>query len=262
MKLTLLLVVPLLGCASPEAPDELSDLTRFFIRELVRADDALLADGLANFEAVMADVDLRSTNTLDRAWAPDDLHEDDVWDTEHPDIPADRCVPIAVARRSDHGIDLHLRSLVEPDQASAQPSAETYDRELIEGDADCFVDGSCTFIDTTNAITRSNPIYSVDYTMPKEYRRLEMEDGRVAVVGRSWLDRSWQSTNSDAELILSWVADVYIDGPDGILRYEAVYSHTFIPGADDTTIANTVRTSTNDTLEAEDQRITDLYLDR
>ena len=66
----------------------------------------------------------------------------------------------------------------------------------------------------------------------------------------------------ETELILSWVADIYLgDADGGTIRYQAIYSHSYIPGVNDPTIiANTVRLSTGDMFEAEDAQIEALFL--
>ncbi|MCK6530709.1 hypothetical protein L6R50_25170 [Myxococcota bacterium] len=255
------------GCVPPpDAPEELSDLTRYMYREWDSEDPRVLGIGAGNLEDILLGFDLDG-DVDDRAFVQDDLVEDDVDHLVHPDEPVDDCVPIAVAARSRYGIDWHALFAIEVDQRPAEPTATEYERRFLDPeDPECFAEGSCGTLGTENEITRSNILYTVSFVMPKDFAWVEiMKDteptGRRAIVARSWLDRSWPSDDGNTDLQQSFTLDVWIEAEDGsTLRYQALWSDTEIPGIDsDEAVQYFTKDGIADALAAGDDAISTLY---
>jgi len=266
-----LLLIPmalLLGCApTPEAPSGMSDLAAFFFREHTEADVLDLGHGIANLEQLLLDVDYTAEASADRAFQLEDLEDADVDAVQHPDAPLADCIEVAVTKRSRHPIDLHAALFVQQDQVPAQTSTERYDRTFVTGEPECFLDGGCARLGTSNDIRRANLLYTVDYVMPKEIVWADLVDasgtplGRRGLTARSWLDQSWTADNGQTQLLQSYTVEVWIEEDDGTTtRFEANYTDIFIPGvSDEGTIRSTVRSGIDNAFDKNDDAIDELF---
>lgn len=245
------------------------ELTAFFFRDHQTDDLPSLGLGVTNLELLLGDVDYEAERSADRAFELGDLADSDVAGIARPDEPITDCVDVAVTYHSRHSIDLHAALFVETDQVPAQKATERYDRTFTAGEPDCFLDGDCPRLSTSNDIRRANPLYSVDYVMPKEIAWLELVDaegaplGRRALTARSWLDQSWVADNGQTELVQSYTIEVWIERDDATTtRFEANFTETFVPGVtDEGTIRSTVRMGVDEAFEKNDDAISDLFGD-
>ncbi len=239
-------VIPLLaaaiGCAPPpEAPEELSDLSRYLFREWGNEDPAVMEAGIRNLESFVGDLDL-TAGRLDRSFSVNPLEEDDALEVVRPPSSTlSGCDPVSLAFPSRHAVDDHARMHIEPDQGPFEPTAPYYTREFLESEApSCFVDRSCETLRTFNELARENDLMVVDLLLGKEFRWVSMVDdagdpsGRWAIVARSWMPEMAFERNGGDVLIQSYAADVWMGRPDGTTwRYQALYSETDIQGVQD-----------------------------
>ncbi len=267
-RVLLLLLAALMGCApTPEAPSGMSDLAAFFFREHALDDPASLGLGLTNLELLLANVDFDSEQSVDRAFAVDDLEDLDVDGVLRPDEPIADCIEVAVTARSPHSIDLHASLFVQADQVPAQTSTERYDRTFVTGEPACFEVGDCDRLSTSNDIRRANLVYTVDYVMPKEIMWLELVNaggnpmGRRGMTARSWLDQSWTAENGQTRLVQSYTVEVWLEQNDGsTIRFEANYTDIELPGVDDEgTIRSTTRIGIDNAFTKNDEAIDELF---
>ncbi len=177
----LLLAVPLGACSTPEAPTELSDLSRFMIREFHSEDSATLRAGATNFAALLDAADY-SGDARERSRLPEPLTPEDVVGLERPEgTVLEDTTDVALFFASRHPVAAHTEFTGSEDQLPAEPSAVGYEREFLEG-ADCFPAGECGLMRTVNTVTRENFLFSMEFVLRKEFRTLETEDGRAAMV--------------------------------------------------------------------------------
>jgi len=269
MRALLLLLVPLLGCQPPEAPEDLSDLNRFLYREWDNDDPAVMAEGMrALWEDHLSLLD-PDAERIDRSFEPGNLQPEDVAElTAPPGTSIEDTLAIAVARHSAHGVDLHARLMTEADQTPVENTAELYDRQFLDPtDPGCFADRSCDTLITVNDILRVNAILRVRFDLFKDFRWFPVGDedhDHWGFIARSWLADSWVGESGNNTLVQSWTLDVWLDDPDGGLwRYQVLNTESDIAGdPSDDLIRVTTRNGIDSQLGVADQAIEDLYLSR
>ena len=244
------LVVGLMGCkAPPEAPTELSELSRYLYREWSNEEPEVMAAGLRNLMPLFEDVDMTG-DVLDRSWALNDLDGDDVALLEtRPDRPPEDCVGVGVAYESRWSTDDHARVQVQADQRPFEPTAsEHYDRFFPETDEpECFADRSCEVLETFNEATRENILMKVTFELPKTLRWVEVEPDAWSFVSRSWYEKPWEGEGGKVILYQSYSLDVWLFRGDGATwRYQTLWSETDLGfGVGEDTVIATVRNGTD-----------------
>ena len=243
------------GCAAPEAPTEVSELSRFLVREFDNPDPAILEAGATNFAALLDAVDYGGS-TADRAVTPSSLLDDDVFDVERPpDTNLQDATEVAVFYRSRHSVSAHEAFSVQPDQLPAEPNTQAYERAFLEGQG-CFGTCDCESLRTWNDITRENMLFSVQFELRKDFRHLETEDGRAVLISRAWTEESFPASGGSADLRQSWTLDIWVDGDDGSERYRANWAETvFDPPIDEDVIRVTTRNGMNSALDRADEAL-------
>lgn len=263
--LCLALACEALACTIQEAPTELSELNRFLYREWGVSDETLLTDGVANFVAVMAPVDIEGSLS-ERSFQPGLLSAEDVQEHERPDRPLENLLGVAVAYLSPWSTADHARIITIEDQTPAQPTAPLYQRTFTgAASPECFLSRECMTLTSVNEVRRENLVLSVDFTVFKDYRWVPLDDaseqnGRWSILARSWFTESFASDNGNSTLWQSHTLDLWMDRPDGsLLRYQSLWTETEISGVSDPDlILGAVRLSLDDTFEAEDDFIEEL----
>lgn len=241
-RLPLLFAAALAGCTPPpEAPQELSELARYMVRVFDADDPRELQVGADNFAALLDAVDYEA-ETAERSTIPASLEPADVEDLARP--PGSRLedtLDVTLFYASRHPVASHAAFTVSPDQLEAEPSTPAYERTLLEG-GDCFGVGDCGLLRTTNAVTRENLLFALDFELLKDFRRLETSDGRDVLVSRAWTEEVFEAHVGTAILRQSWTLDVFVDGPDGALRFRGNWAETtFDPPIEDDIARNTTR---------------------
>lgn len=254
------LVLTLAACkAPPEAPTELSELSRYLYREWGNEDPEVMAAGLRNLVPVLEGVDLTG-NVLDRAWALADLSIDDVAELPtRPDRAPEDCVGVGVAYQSRWAVADHARVQVQADQRPFEPTAsEHYDRFFPEtDDPACFEDRSCTVLETFNEATRENILMKVTFELPKVLRWVEVEPDAWSFVSRSWYEQPWEGEGGNVTLYQSYSLDVWMFRPDGTTwRYQTLWSESDLGiGVSEETVIATVRNGTDQFFRGCDEAI-------
>lgn len=256
----------LVGCTpAPEAPQELSELTRYLLREFDDEDPRTLQSGLENLQAILAELDLEGPRS-ERSFLPDHLQADDLVDLPRPDVPLDGCVPVAVAGRSEHSPDLFGRYTQVVDQSPAEPTASSYARTFVEPqDHACFAEASCERLITANQVRRTNAVYTVDYVLLKDFQWVPMtadgeETGERALLSRAWMDESAVGVNGQNTIVQSFTLDAFLPVDGGTWRYHALYSEADLAvEVDDEITAGTIRLSIDQHFDAHDAAISDEF---
>lgn len=228
--------------APPEAPTELNELSRYLYREQANEDPEVVAVGLRNLDALLLGVDLKGA-TIDRSWTLADLTEDDLAGLEtRPDRDPALAVGVGVAYESVWGVDDHARAQTEADQRPFEESAqELYDRTFpaLDDDPSCFLDRGCTLLETFNVATRKNVLMKLTFELRKDIRWVELEEGRWAMLSRSWYEQPWTGENGNTSVEQSYSIDVWIDGGETTRRFQSLWSESDVGFAtsDDTVVA-------------------------
>lgn len=256
--LPILLLLP--ACKRPpEAPAELNDLSRYLYAAWGAEDEAEREVGFENLVTFLSDVDLED-NLQDRAWELEPIQEADLWDIRWPEEqdPAN-VLGVAVARQSIHPPTQHARMQIEADQLPAEPSANEYIRTFDVADPSCFVDQSCDPLLTENEITRQNLLISVTFTLYKDFRWVETENG-PALFARSYVDQVWEGNSGGSSIIQSYSCDIWLpDGGDGSWRFQTLWSESEVGGAGEAATIAVLKSSIDNIFETGDEAITELF---
>jgi hypothetical protein len=145
---------------------------------------------------------LRSEDLIGFDQLPDVYPEG--FDREGEPVLPENASPLAVAGLSDFPVADHALYPVLEDQHPIEPgSPDHYDRTFLDGTEECWPDGSCSRLRTSNNLTKQNALLQMTYDLFKDYRWVDLNlpdpasvpegepivnDGpsRWAFVARSW----------------------------------------------------------------------------
>jgi hypothetical protein len=244
------LILSLVACRkeSPAADPEFSDTLTYLLSSFDVGTEAELAFAMRDLETrIHSDMDLQSNNPVDRSLLPGRLVEEDVADLERENTDRDlaAAIPVAVAGLSAYPVEDHAALQLMPDQRPIEPfSQEKYERSFTEGE-DCFEARDCAVLRTTNDQTKDNLLMTLDYILLKDFRWVDLalpdpsaEDQepsgtpRMAMLARSWTDRSWAGRSGNSFVHQSYTVEVWIPQDSGALRMQALWSETEFDGLD------------------------------
>jgi hypothetical protein len=246
-----------LACTTPATeapPPDFDEAVHEAFRRFAEADTAPLAvDVLAMESAIDADLDLTAADTSLRAFTPSPLAVEDLAGVDVPDRDPGAAVASALARLSLFPRETHLPLPLLVDQTPLEPQCpEHYVRSFLAGEA-CWPD--CE-LDTSNDLTKQNLLFKASYVLPKAYRPVELDDGRVATLARTWTTERVVAEDDAAVIEQSESLEFWLDRPDGsgALRMMAVWSETTFPAmdVDDATVALTLRVGTDEIFARQD----------
>ena len=243
---------------SPEAPAEIDDLTRYFVREIQNEDPEVVAAGLESLDAVLAGIDLDDGDIVDeRSWSLSPLDDEDLALYDRPDRDLDDLVSIGVVGAALHPIEQHADYMMWTDQTNINHGVVYYTRTFPDtDDGSCFVERSCETILTFNHSIRDNALYEVYLEVFKTWRWVDFGEGRQAVVAFAWFEQSWPTTNGkDATLWQNFELDVWMDKPDpddGVMRYYTSWTENDVADSEDI-VAGTIRGATESRYENEEK---------
>lgn len=225
-----MLVLALLACANPdEAAVEFSDAARYGLEHFDDEDATALAPPLlALEEEIYATLDMTSEVSADRALAIEVLTGSEITGIEHPDRdPAAAVPPVALARNSTYPMADHVEVAMRDDLSPMEPnSPQLYARTLTDG-ADCWAERDCLFLRTVNDVLKENAFMEVQYRLDKDYRWVDLEDGRWAIAARSWMPESATGEDGGTTLWQSYTFEIFVPREDGgTLRMMALWAET------------------------------------
>lgn len=234
-----MVVLALFACANPDdAAVAFSDAARYGLEHFDDAEaTALAAPLLALEEEIYGTLDMASGVSADRALAIEVLTGSEIAGIEHPDRdPAAAVPPVALARNSAFPMADHVLVAMRDDLSPMEPnSPQLYARTLTDGE-DCWADRGCLFLRTVNDVLKENLAMEVQYRLDKDYRWVDLEDGRWAVAARSWMPASATGEEGGTTLWQSYTFEIFVPRDDGgTLRMMALWAETELsvdPGED------------------------------
>ena len=182
------LVFALLGCAKerPPAPDDLDGMSHFLFKHWEDYDQ--VADGMSVLGGWL-ETSGREEEATDFGFVLSDLTEEEVVETPHADHPLENLIGVALTGISPFSVEAHGELIARADQRwNSEKTYIQYDRTLHEGTVEGFVppDG---MIRTDNVIDKSGPFgIHIPYELNKDFRWVETDVGKHAVVARSWVE--------------------------------------------------------------------------
>lgn len=245
LMLVLAIGVTTLGCkAPPEAPEELSDLSRYLFREYESEEWGAREAGMGNLAAFFAGQDM-DVDWDELSYTVDDLGADDVVDVEHPDRDLTLLMPVGMATLSAFTPEDHSSVIVLTDQTPVEPnSPNTYDRDFTEPtDPSCFPGKDCVLLRSMNDIVKENALMNIPYEMHKDYRWVELgepESGNWGILGRTWCEEVAVGEEGQNEINQSFSVDVFLPQDGGTVRFMALWSESVVPGFGEDVIMGTI----------------------
>ena len=225
MHRTILAATLLLGaCAIEEAPEALGEPT---IKLFTHFDDdeALVGEYLYNLEDFILTLDLQG-DLNDRTFSPAVMTPDDVGTVPFPEgQDPEKQAAVAVAGISQHPVQAHLELATEPNQVCIESGSTVYYERTFTSDVDCFVDGTCDVLTSTNEV-RKETISKVWYDLFKDFRRITLSDGREALLARSWQEEVFFADNGKDTMNQTFTVEVWLPSAEDenvTLRYYAMW---------------------------------------
>ena len=221
--------------------------------------------GIESADAFLRTVDLER-DRLVRSFDLAELHSEDVVEMRSDVDPA-TAIGVAIAANSPWPIELHARLMTESDQTPAEPTAERYVREFLDPtDPSCFPDASCGLLKTSNDVRRSNPLYTLDFILWKDFRWIRVleggeDSGRTSFLARSFVAERTLGENGTTEMVQSYTVDLWVQTPDDeVRRIQTLHSEVNIPGiSDPDLIRGTIIYSIDQAFKAADDTIEEAY---
>lgn len=226
------LLIPVLALAAvactppPEAPADLGENSLFMFQHFEEADHLVAAAAVVE-DYLLNDVEDLSGSPSDRAVSPPILTEE-YWGgiTGPSGISADDQVPVAMPGESIHGMDVALESVFETNHVCIESDTTVYyQRAFLEGE-DCFPD-DCAIIRTKNEIRKESFLAKVWYDSYKDFHYVELDDGRMALFARGWIDQSYPGDSGSTSWDQLYTVEAWIPRADDntkTLRYYAMWS--------------------------------------
>jgi len=207
----------LFACSPPiQAPKDLAELGGWMF---ARFDEDGLDVGVVEVERLVAEM-AAAEDLDDRTVSMPAL--EDIGGITGPDVPLEDQLPVAVAGFSGHDLDTHLGLVGEANQVCIESNTTAYYRRT-HLDAFCLDEG-CERVDTDNEVRKETAIAQVWYDLKKDHRLLELEDGRRAMVARSWIEESFPADQEEYSWDAFYTLEVWLEDGSQTLRWQSVWS--------------------------------------
>jgi len=244
------------ACKAPvEAPADLGDASVYAYANYGSPSGDELQAATDSIEAYLLSIDLNGA-VNDRTVAPPKLLPEN-WGGVTGPADADPLmqVPVAVAGRGLHPIADYIQLVGEPNYICVESDTTKYAARTFTTPLDCFLDGTCDQVSTTQETRKESTLAKVWYDYYKDYRVVELRDGRQAMYSRGWSDRVWATDGSAGTWDQSYQLDVWIEDaadPSGTLRYQVLWTSVTLAGLGDDLWGALVKNGIADSFESVD----------
>lgn len=170
----------------PPAPDDLDGMSHFLFVNW--NDDKQLSAGMSALGPWL-ETEGRTEESTSFGFLLSDLVAEEVTETPHSDYDLELLIGVALTGISPFSIEEHGALITLKDQTWNSPKTYIqYDRFLVEGSVEDFVAPSGV-VRTENNIDKSGPLgIHIPYFLNKDFKWVETESGKPAIVARSWVE--------------------------------------------------------------------------
>jgi hypothetical protein len=241
------ILVPLLICTSlvactpaEDASDEVPvggtyslQTAPMYLFSGFEGDVAQLGIAVADLEFAMKDIDL-TLSAKDRAFTLEKLTADKLGGAIAPPgtDPANQIATVLLAE-SIHNLDDNYDLTLEPNYVCIESDTTVFYGRSFTSDTACWADRSCDYLRTTNEVRKENILAKAWYDLKKDYRRIELADGRTALVARSWTEVIFPGDNGNTEFAQNFTAEAWIPTGDTTLHAYAIWTEINLGLGDD-----------------------------
>jgi len=228
--LNILLLVAV-GCKRPpDAPNTLDDLASY-LYEHVMDDEEFLVAGIDNLETWLAqdnEAEEFETNLDSTAegYTVTNLSDEAVVSLDGVERDLNNLLGAAVGYDIDLEVEQVIGALIGRDMMEVFPgNYQSYERTFeSEDDPACFLDGDCDAIQFLIQVVADYPLnLTVDAESVVQYRRVELDDGRKAVVQRTWMSKPGEASVDWIQLEQQYFLAVHLPQDSGMRRVETMW---------------------------------------
>ena len=219
---------------APRASLELEDATVFLFTNF-NGDAEELGFAVQDLEAAISasGIDLEAS-ARDRAFTVPRLNSSTIGDLQQvPGTEFESQIPTVALGLSRHDYAANLALVAETNHVCIESdSTVSYTREFLS-DLACFESGSCDTVQTTNAVRKENILAKAWYDLFKDYRQVELDDGRTAMIARSWTEEIFYGDNGSNNFAQNYTIEAWIPDGDSTLRAYGIWAEINIGLGDD-----------------------------
>lgn len=219
------------ACRAPvDAPEEIDALSAYLYANFNgngEDEERALPAGLLTLESYLNTLDLvLESDVNDRTVSLSPLTEGDLDGTYAAEgIDLSLQVGVAVSAQTPLTMDEELSLIMDRNQVCIAADSTAYHEVSVLSGGDCFSDGSCDVLETSNE-------YFIDSISDgwldtfKDYRWITLDDGRKAIVAREWMPEVAPATSGSNSWDQRFAIVVWLPSADGstTLRYYALWS--------------------------------------
>lgn len=226
------LLIPLFslltGCAPPEAPEELNELTAFIFEHAQDVESTEIEQGVLNLEAWMSK---RLEETKD-GYEVDNLTTDSVGELDQCTRDITGLIGAAVGTTSRHSADELIELWLAGNLMDLYDSLIAYERDVLHNDVECFLSHECETLHYDSYSTKKFALgIEVEAVSRAQWRWVELDDG-YAAVQRTWLALPMQASPAWLDVEEQFYLSVMMPRKNNkSVRMQAIWAVTEIDNA-------------------------------
>lgn len=254
-----LALLPLAACA-PDLPTDGPGVEALTLFRGFEGDAGELSAAATTFDQVLGGLDLEG-HARQRLFDAPALTADDLGDAEAAEVDPEDQMRALMVGRARYGLDDELRAQVAENQSCSNARSVTcHERVGVDGDDPaCFLAGDCETWRSWNTV-RLQTVVDFWLEAPVDFRWTTLEDGRRAVVARTWIERPFDNDNGHRTWTQRFGLDVFVEDPDDDSSTRRAYATWMGPSVNGLTgalLQNSLRRGLDEGFERPDRWLDD-----
>ena len=219
------------ACTAPvDAPAEIDELSAYLYANFNgngEDGERALPAGLLTLEDYLHTLDLSLSADVDnRTVSLSPLTAADLDGTSAPEgVDLSLQVGVAVSAETSLTMEQEVSLMMDTNQVCIAADSTAYHAVTVLSGRDCFADASCDRMETDNEFFIDS-LSDGWLDTKKDYRWIELDDGRKAIVAREWMPNIAPATSGSNSWDQRFAIVVWLPNPEGTktLRYYALWS--------------------------------------